>query len=497
MITGRTRLDVAINTGFAVVRLGSLLWVIRLASAVFAPETLGIFLLARRLASTVANLLQMGSSQTLQRFLPMTDSATARRRYVAMACLLWVAVATVALGALLPIRSLIGAWAFPSSAEAPELALWASALTAVSVLGFIAYSTFLAERRLVLANAIELMSVSGFLLFGLAWSSNELTPTALLRLQALGVVVLSAVMIAAYLFLGRRSTDGPPPAWGEAARAFVAYGLLRGGITALDMAVLTIGSWLLRERPAEAGYLIVAITVVQAIHVGLGPITQIAAIVAAQLVGHREMARLSEEVRLLLAGTLYATVLALAVLVPWSGYMFHLWLRDPELVTGVSFYFSWLAWGMLPLALFQALRGVIEMRWFAPRNLYTLLAAAAVHLLVYSLGRGLLGEAAAVRTALLATFLTMGVLTLAWLDASWRRPLRYWGIGRLASVGAVVALVNGLLAERPGPLEALLGAILTATFAVAGLGCWAPPPAVREVREFLWPRRDLESYREA
>src|SRR5439155_17205212 len=158
----------------------------------------GIFLLARRLASTVANLLQMGSSQTLQRFLPMTDSATARRRYVAMACLLWVAVATVALGALLPIRSLIGAWAFPSSAEAPELALWASALTAVSVLGFIAYSTFLAERRLVLANAIELMSVSGFLLFGLAWSSNELTPTALLRLQALGVVVLSAVMIAAY-----------------------------------------------------------------------------------------------------------------------------------------------------------------------------------------------------------------------------------------------------------------------------------------------------------
>ena len=195
------------------------------------------------------------------------------------------------------------------------------------------------------------------------------------------------------------------------------------------MAILAIGPWLLRGHPAEAGYLIVALTMVQVIQVGLTPITQIAGIVAARLVGRGDLARLNEEVRLLLGGTLYATVLALAALVPWSGYMLHLWLRDPHLAAGVSSYFSWLAWGILPVALFHALRGVIEMRWFTPRNLYTLLSATAVHLLVYALAREPFGEVAAVRASLLAALLVMGALTLTWLDPAWWRPLSYWGIG--------------------------------------------------------------------
>src|SRR5439155_12955132 len=138
----------------------------------------------------------------------------------------------------------------------------------------------------------------------------------------------------------------------------------------------------------------------------------------------------------------------------------HLWLRDPELAAGVSYYFSWLVWGILPVTLFQALRGIIEMRWFAPWNLYTLLSAAAAQVLVYEVARGLLGETAAVRAALLTTFWTMGGLTLGLLDISWWRPLHYWGIGRLAGVSGVVALVNGLLAERPGMPEVLLGLAL-------------------------------------
>jgi len=499
VITGRqARIDVVINTSFAVIRLAALLWVIRRAALVFAPETLGVFLLARRLASTAAHVLQLGSSQTLLRYLSTTESSAIRRRYVGVTGAAWVGLVSLTFVAFLPIRSWVAASVFPGVESAIPLAWWTVTLTVASVLGFIAYSTLFAERRLILANLIELMSVSGLLLLGLFWSRSSPTPAALVRFQALGLVLLGVVTIATYLIftLRRESRSDPVPTWTEASRVFVAYGFPRGGIAALDIIVVTIGPWLLRDQPAEAGYLLMALTMIQAVPVALAPTAQIASILAARLVGRGELTRLREEVLLLLGGTLYAATLALATLLPWSRYVLQLWLGDVAIVSGVSFYLSWLVWGILPLAFFQALRGIIEMRWLPPRNLWTLAAAVAVHLLAYELGKGFFGEAASVRAALLATFGTMGVLTFAWLDTSWWRPLRYWGLGRLASVASLVALVSVLLAEWPSPLAVLIGIVLTGVIAVIGLGS-APPPAVRAMRAFILPSTDLESFRRA
>ncbi len=499
MITGRqARLGVVINTSFAVVRLAALLWVIRRAALIFAPETLGVFLLARRLASTSAHVLQLGSSQTLLRYLSTSDSSAIRRRYVAVTCAGWIGLVSITFAAFLPIRSWVAASVFPGLEEAISLTWWTFMLSIASVLGFIAYSTLLAERRLILANLVELMSVSGLLLLGLFWSRSVPTPAALVRFQTLGLVFLSVVAVATYLIATRRpeSRSDPAPTWTEAGRVLVAYGFPRGGIAALDIIVVTIGPWLLRDQPAEAGYLLMALTIIQAVPVALAPTAQIASILAARLVGRGELTRLREEVRLLLGGTLYAATLALAILLPWSRYALQLWLGDAAIVSGVSFYLSWLLWGILPLAFFQALRGIIEMRWLAPRNLWTLAVAVAVHLLAYELGKGFFGEGASVRAALVATFGTMGVLTFAWLDTSWWRPLRYWGLGRLASVAALVALVNFLLAEWPGSLELLVGIVLTGVIVVIGLG-GAPPPVVRAIRAFVWPRTALESFRRA
>ena len=495
MISGRrVRIDVAVNTGFGMIKVASLLLVIRLASAAYPAEVLGVFLLARRLASTFASLLQLGSSQTLLRHMPMATSAGARRRYLAVACVLWGTVATLALAVLLPARSLVAIWAFPGFVDGPELASWAIASMLASMLGFLVYTTFLSERRLVVANAIEFMSVSGFLLLPLIWLTDVPTPAALLRFHSIGVLILCAMALGGYLLVRRRPAveAGPRPSWADAGRPFATYGLPRGAIAALDLAVITLGPWLLRGSPVQAGYLLVALTFVQTIQVALAPITQIASVVAADLVGRSDLARLGQGVRLLLGGTLYAAVLALAVLLPWSGHLLHVWLRNPELVAGVSYFFSWLVWGIVPVALFHALRGIIEIRWFAPWNLSTLLLSAVVQILVYWVGRGQLGETAAVRAALLSTFWTLGVLTLAVLDISWWRPLHYWGVGRLMWVAGAVALVNGVLAERPGPIEIILGGVLSAVIVLVGLGLWASPPAVQAVRSFLWPTAGLE-----
>jgi len=494
----RVRVDVGINTGFAVVRLAALLWVIRRAALLFAPEALGVFLLARRLASTFAHVLQLGCSQTLLRYLSMTESSKVRRRYVMVTTAAWAGLAVFTMAVFLPTRSWVAAAIFPGVDDASPLAWWTVTLTVASILSFIAYSTLFAERRLILANLLELMSVSGLLLLALFWSRAALTPAALVRFQALGLIILCVVTIATYLIAMRRPdpASGPAPTWSEAGRVLVTYGFPRGGTAALDIVVVTIGPWLLRKEPAQAGYLLMALTIVQAVPAALAPTAQIASILAARLVGRGELTRLREEVRLLLGGTLYAATLALAILLPWSRYVLQLWLGDAAIVSGVSFYLSWLVWGIVPLAFFQALRGIIEMRWLAPRNLWTLATAVTVHVLAYELVKGLVGEAASVRAALLAAFGTMGLLTFAWLDSSWWRPLRYWGLGRLVSLASFVALVNFLLAEWPGPLEALVGIVSTGVIAVVGLK-GAAAPAVLAMRAFIWPRTDLESFHRA
>src|SRR5262245_59024699 len=257
MITSRkVHGELTINIGFAIVKLAALVVVIRLAGVAFAPEALGVFLLARRLASTVANLLQLGASQTLLRYLPMTRSPGARHRYVTVACALWLGVAVIALATWVPLRSIVAAWAFPGVPAAEELAAWAAALATVTILEFIVCTSFLAERRLVPANTLDLMSVSGSLLLRLAWPIGALTPTSLLRYQALGVLSMCLAAMAIRLWNARRASSEAQtiPTWTETARAFATYGLPRGGITGLDVAILTIGPWLLREQPAQAGY---------------------------------------------------------------------------------------------------------------------------------------------------------------------------------------------------------------------------------------------------
>src|SRR5262249_19886048 len=190
------------------------------------------------------------SSQALLRYLPMAKSPGARHRYLTVACALWAGVAVIALAALIPARSIVAAWVFPGFIDGGELVAWAAVLAIVTILEFIVCTSFLAERRLVPANTLDLMSVSGFLLLGLVWPIGGLTPTSLLRYQALGILSMCLVAVAVRIWSARRSSSEPQamPTWVETARAFATYGLPRGGITGLDVAILTIGPWLLRSQ---------------------------------------------------------------------------------------------------------------------------------------------------------------------------------------------------------------------------------------------------------
>ena len=65
------QLEVMLNVVFSVLRAVLLLWLIRLAGQAFTPAVLSLFLLGRRHITTISAFLAMGSTQTIQRYLPL------------------------------------------------------------------------------------------------------------------------------------------------------------------------------------------------------------------------------------------------------------------------------------------------------------------------------------------------------------------------------------------------------------------------------------------
>ena len=490
---GKVKADVAINLCFMGLNTLALMWVVRTASVVFAPATLGAFLLARRLSSICASFLQLGMAQTLMRYLPMNADAPAqRRKYVLTACLLWAGISLGIAPLLGVLNDHAAARAFPGVEDAHALAKWGLILALMMVLHYIVHATLLAEGRMLFAKTVEFVSVSVFLLWPLQLLGGQ-GPAAVLEFQAIGMAAIGLIALLVYLLLPYEGVEFAPRAWSRTTLTFLTYGVPRGLITGFDAGILAIGPWLLRTTPEEAGYLVIALMLVQFIQGALNPVTQVASVVAARFVGRNDQNSLRNEIRLLLGVVTYATILGLAIFVPWSGSVLRVWLKDPTVVAGVQSYVSWLALGLVPVAIYQGMRGIIEMRWFGPRNLLTLILAGMAHLGTYAVLIEVLGSAAAVKVSLVITLWILGILTLVWLGPAFLRPLQYWGLVRLIVVAVVLLALNEWSARDFHIIGAGLSTGISIVIIAIGLGFWAPAPIALAVRSFVWSKLESRS----
>ena len=217
----RLKRDVAVNAIFAVLKIAFLLWVIRIAGAVFLPATLGLFLLARRISATGANLLQLGMSQTLRRRISMNvEDVAVKRAYVVVALLMWLGLALGLAIALPSFEKPLAAWLFPSAPGSEPLAFLTGLLLLGIVLSFIASSILVAERRMVRANIVGVLNISGFLILVLLWKGNDATPVGVLQFQAVAMAALSLVVVGAYLIELRRTPWLGGGVWTGACKEF-------------------------------------------------------------------------------------------------------------------------------------------------------------------------------------------------------------------------------------------------------------------------------------
>jgi hypothetical protein len=478
--------DVAINLVFTAIKVVGLLWITRMAGLMFIPAALSLFLLSRRFSGTAANFLQMGISQTIKRYVPMNGGDSGLRFiYVTLATLFCISLTLIVLPISYLTRDFLAEWFFPGTTESSMLAFWTMVLVLASVLHFVVYSTLTAERRMILANVTELMSASGYLLLALIWFGKNAQPTDLIRFQSVAMIVQSVVVIFGYLM----SLYGAPRlalgVWRQVAVEFVRYGVPRGAITFLDMLIVSIGPWLLRADQEEVGYLLVALTVVRVFKEAIAPISRVASVVGARLIGQGNENALTEGMRLMLGSVLYTALLCVALLVPWLNFAVLLWLHDPTLVNGVLKHVLILVWGLLPLAIFYGLKEIIEVRWFQPLNAYTLILGSGIQVLVFYGLKSWLGVVDAVRVSSLSMFVVLGITTLYW-TRSYLKDFHYWGLGRLLLTSGVLFALNTWLAQQPSLYRATLALAVSGVVIVACLVAIRPAEVVRELLAFMW-----------
>lgn len=481
--------DLIVNLTLTAVRVVGLLWMIRLGGAVMVPAAFGMFLLARRVGNTGGCFFQMGVSQYILRFLSMNQENAAEKSRVIWLCLFYIVlVFTLVLPVILILDEPLGKVFFGELTNQGSLSIWTGALMLVSVVHYVAYSALIAERKMVLGNLVEFVNTGGILLVYFLWAGSSSTPLGAIRLQALVMMAVAVIVTVVYLgTLGEgarvlRVTRREE--WTERIQTLVRFGPARGLVTFLDMSILMIGPWLLRSSPEQAGFLIVALTLVRIVQAGIMPMTQVASVITARFVGSDDQASIQEGVRLLFGVVLYAGLYAIAVLLPWGHRLLDLWLGSESLATSVWRDFVVVGWGVFPFALFHGLKGVIEMRWFRPLNVWTLLGAVTAHLGLFYLLLPRYGLEAAVRFSLLLAFWILGGITVFWLRHD-LRPWSYWGLGRLIWISGLLLMINYQLAQHASIW--LGGAfVVVSTLATACL-VWfvSPPPFISLLREFF------------
>jgi hypothetical protein len=133
------------------------------------------------------------------------------------------------------------------------------------------------------------------------------------------------------------------------------------------------------------------------------------------------------------------------------------------------------------------LKGVIEMRWHHPCNLYTIVLGIVTQLVLYQLTVANVGPIIAIRLSVLGSFWTMGLLTLVWVR-SYLRPLSYLGLERLVVVAIALVVLNISIETNNGLSGAPIAALVSVGVILISFFYLFPTPFVRSFQAFVLSR---------
>ncbi|WP_044401335.1 oligosaccharide flippase family protein [Lacinutrix sp. Hel_I_90] len=404
--------DLFFSTAFSVLNVLFNMWLIKEAEFMLSAVALGVFLLMRRVSATFTNLSQLGTSQAIIRFVSVNKNNLEKKKvYFLISFLGWFVSVLILIGLYYFLGEYLGNITYNENENSKmymQLTLW---YIAVLHLSYLVQPYFLTQRKIITYNLISTLNASVILLFVFYYFSKKPNLESILY-SALFVMSVLQIVLMLYIIVKLKLYKIPSiKELKQEWKPFYTYSIPRALITFSDMFLLTIGSLLISKENTVIASFLIALVLARMVLVVLQPVSKLSSVI----IGNDNVIKKQQQAINLMTGAIvYLTLLFVVLLSTWLDVLLRYWLTNPETITDVLYAFGFIAFGLIPYAFFQGLKGIIEIKYFKPYNLYSLVLAIALHVILFLVLRRYYDTLLSLSISLAIAFVSLGITTVIW-----------------------------------------------------------------------------------
>jgi len=474
--------DIFFSTGFAVINVVLNFWLMKEAEYLLSALALSIFLVMRRVAPTFANLTQLGTSLALLKYGSIYgDDKDKIRTYVAISFTIWIITCIVLTILYFGFGAELGSYIY-NEVEAVNgfkfyllLTFW---YIAILHLSYLVQPYFLAQRKVLLYNLINMMNASLILLVVIKYvastsGAGEIVNSVVAKVDlsqylVYAFTIMSVIQLLFFFYITFKLKLYNYPSLEKIkayGKEFIQYGIPRAAMTFSDLFLLAVSAFMVTTGAEDITAFLLALTLARTVLIVLQPISKLSSVV----VGNNNSGERQKTAVNLMTGTiLYSTFLLVIILYNWLDVFIQYWLSDADRIVNVLYAFKILAFGLIPYSIFHGLKGIIEIKFFRPFNLFSLLLAIVFHVILFYALRDSYGNLFALSFSLMIGFVSLGVTTLYWCRKDFN-GYKYFRMEILLIVGVVLFAINFYVNSIYPNIIACIICVLVSTAIYAGI----------------------------
>lgn len=378
---------VVVNYIFSFANTGLLLYTIGFASANLLPVMLGIVLLARKHAGTWSTFLQMGMSQGIRRYLPMSENGHQKNQYAFSSVLIVIPLVFVTGLIIFFLKDFIGPIIFPAAENSGELLFYSYLLVLSRLFTFLARSLAISEFRVALSGILEAIN-SSIIFFFCVLFLKDIRVELFLRYMSIAALIAPLLFLSIYFLKINILKNYKLYFDFLKIKELFVYGLPRAVSSFAEMFVFLIGPWILADKPEAAANLIIAYTVFRILPAGIIPLTQIFAVALAKASNNKK--KQSEYISYslkIVKNVFFASIIPLIFYKICGREILNLWIKEASIVSGVEVYLDYFVFFIPAIASYYCIRNIIDTIWTRPYNMIFLFLSFLVFIISYWLAK--------------------------------------------------------------------------------------------------------------
>lgn len=430
--------DIFFSTTFSILNVLFSMWLIRNAEFTLSAISLGVFLLMRRVATSFTNLSQLGASQGIVRFISLNnDDEHKKRIYFFISFLGWFISIIILVGIYFLAGDKLANYTYyiENNKIYFSYTLW---YIAILHLSYLVQPYFLTQRKIIFYNLINTLNASVIMLLIFIYFAKS---ADLIHVLYYSFLIMSALQVILMLFIVVKLKVYKVPNQTilyETTKEFYTYSFPRSLMTFLDMFLLTVGALLVTNKDIVIAPFLLTLVLARMVLVVLQPISKLSSVIIGN---DNTKEKQDKAINLMTGSVLYFTVLFIIIMTNWLNVLIHFWLSDPENKTEVIYGFNIIAISLIPYAIFHGLKGIIEIQFFKPYNLFSLITAVIIHITLFLILKNYYSTLLALLLSLTASFIVLGGLSLFWCR-KYLYKIKYYRLDILTGLTIILFGIN-------------------------------------------------------